>query len=178
MTPKKQHWSAGVILLAFVGCLTVAAQQAAPQPPEHSGLAPAAPVGSFPLSLDKPLEMAVESPGVEWRGNTYHLVQLGRAQFHLSALSRLTATFSGGVNTFDDVDYDVHVAVFNAHGQLLGTGRTVCSVARIWAGLSGTTSKTLDVDLGVNRDYAQAEFFSVAISNTQVLTPDQWQKQK
>ncbi len=178
MIQKKQPWCAVLILLASASCLVFVSQEAATQPPAQNGMARLAPAGSYALLWDKPLEIDVKSPGVKWADHTYHLVRLGRAQFHLSALSRLTATFNAGTNTFDNVDYDVHVAIFDAQGKLLGTGKTICSVSRIWAGRSGLTSKTLEVDFGVNRDYSQAEFFSVAISNSQVLTPDQWQKQK
>lgn len=174
MISKKQHWCIAPLLLASLGGLLVASQEAATQPPPPINRAP---VGSFDFRFDKSLDMDVKSPGVKWGGNTHHLVRLGRAQFSLSTLSRLTASIDGSVNTFDDVDYDVHVAVFNAQGQLIGTGRTVCSVSRIWAGATGLTPRTLHVDFGVNRDYSQAKYFSVAINNAKVLTPDQWQKQ-
>ena len=61
----------------------------------QSGFARLAPVGSFAFSMNRPIEIDVKSPGEEWGGHAFQLVRLGRAQFHLSALSRLTVSLAG-----------------------------------------------------------------------------------
>jgi hypothetical protein len=136
----------------------------------------AASPGAVPLALDRQLDLRVESQGIRWREYTYHLVRLNRARFHLDERSRLTAVLTGGLTTFDDVDYDVHVAVFDAVGDLLGTARTACPVERIWLGKVITSRVELKLDFGISHAFANARTFTVAITDRKVLTPDDWQK--
>ena len=90
--------------------------------------------------------------------------------------SCLKADIQAGVTGFDDVDYDISGAVFDAAGQMLGTARAQCKVKRIWAGNVGMMAQTIRLDFGVSLDYTRAAAFSVSISNRKVLTPDEWQK--
>jgi len=90
--------------------------------------------------------------------------------------NRLTAELQGGVTMFDDVDYDVSGAVFDAAGQLLGSARAQCKVQRAWAGKVAMKAQAVSLDFGVSLDYARAAAFAVCISNRKVLTPDDWQK--
>jgi hypothetical protein len=43
------------------------------------------------LVLDVPLQIAVKSQDVRWKGSVYNLVQIGKAKFHLDGSSYLTA---------------------------------------------------------------------------------------
>jgi hypothetical protein len=160
--------------LFAVGSL-VAASPAPPQdePTNRDGSASA----TVPLKLGRPIPLAVQSSGVKWRGNTYHLVNLASIQFELDKqVNRLTADVKAGIAGFDDVDYDVSAAVFDATGRLLGVARTRCRVRRMWAGTMAMGADTVSLDFGVSLDYAHAAAFVVGISNRKVLTPDEWQK--
>jgi hypothetical protein len=130
----------------------------------------------FPISLGEPAVIDVKSQGVEWRGNTYHLLRFGKARFRLDAEGRLLGTLTGGVTTFDDVPYEVHLAVFDGGGGLLGTAKAACPVQRIWLGKPLLETRTLEFDFGVSLAYRQAKSFSVAISERKVLTPADWQR--
>jgi hypothetical protein len=127
--------------------------------------------------LGRSIPLAVQSSGVEWHGNTYHLVSLGSIQFKLDKqTNRLTADIRAGIAGFDDVDYDVSVAVFDTTGRLLGAARTRCNVRRMWAGGMWNSAETISLDFGVSLDYEHAATFMVSISKRKVLTPDEWKK--
>jgi hypothetical protein len=130
----------------------------------------------IPLTMGASIPLAVQSAGVEWKGNTFHLVRLGSICFDLDKSSRLTAEIQAGVTMFDDVDYDISGAVFDAAGQLLGSARAQCKVQRMWAGTVFSMAQTIRLDFGISLDYARAAAFAVSISNRKVLTPDEWQK--
>lgn len=140
--------------------------------------APAPPVpGAWEVfRIDKPLPLRVSSAPVHWKGTDYVLVQIGEASFHKSPLGRVTALLTAGVLTFDNVEYEVHAALFDQAGKLLGTARTLCPVTRIWAGVPGITPAKLTLDFGISKAYERAEWFTVSVSEQEVLTPDQWQK--
>ena len=77
---------------------------------------------------------------------------------------------------FDNVDYDISAAVFDAAGQMLGSARAQCKVQRMWAGNVCRTGRTITLDFGISSDYTRAAAFAVSVSNRKVLTPDDWQK--
>jgi hypothetical protein len=129
-----------------------------------------------PLKLGSPIPLAVQSPGVAWRGDTYRLVRLGSITFDLDRNDSLKADIQAGLTEFDDVDYDVSGAVFDAAGQMLGTARAQCKVHRVWAGGVERRAQTIRLDFGVSLDYARAASFAVSVSNRKVLTPDEWKK--
>jgi len=84
-----------------------------------------------PLRLGSPIPLAVRSASVAWRGDTYHLVHLGSIRFDLDKNACLKADIQAGVTEFDNVDYDISAAVFDAAGQMLGTARAVQSAAAL-----------------------------------------------
>jgi hypothetical protein len=129
-----------------------------------------------PLKLGSSIPLAIQSPGVAWKGNTYHLVHLGSITFDLDKNACLKADIQAGVTGFDDVDYDISGAVFDAAGEMLGTARAQCKVQRMWLGNLKRTAQTIRLDFGVSLDYTRAAAFAVSISNRKVLTPDEWQK--
>src|ERR1035438_4709130 len=126
----------------------------------------------MPLKLGSSIPLAVRSAGVTWKGYTSHLVELDSIRFHLDKSGRLTAEILAEVTLFDDVDYDISGAVFDAAGQMLGSARAQCKVQRMWAGGVKTMAQTITLDFGVSLDYARATAFAVSISNRRVLTPD------
>jgi len=130
----------------------------------------------IPLKLGSAIPLSVQSAGVLWRGHTFHLVSLGSTTFNLDTNDCLKAEIQAGVACFDDVDYDISCAVFDAAGQLLGTARAQCNVRREWAGKMCVGPETITLDFGISRDYKRAAGFLVSISNRKVLTPDQWPK--
>jgi len=130
----------------------------------------------FPLKLGSPIPLAIQSPGVAWKGNTFQLVRLGSIRFDLDKNDCLKADIQAGVTSFDDVDYDISGAVFDAAGHMLGTARAQCKVQRMWAGEVKVSAQTIRLDFGVSLDYTRAAAFAVSVSNRKVLTPDEWQK--
>ena len=128
----------------------------------------------FPLKLGSPIPLAIQSPGVAWKGNTFQLVRLGSIRFDLDKSDSLKADIQAGLTEFDNVDYDVSGAVFDGAGQMLGTARAQCKVQRMWAGTVRMTAQTIRLDFGVSLDYTRAASFAVSVSNRKVLTPDEW----
>ena len=103
-------------------------------------------------------------------------MRLGSITFDLDKNDSLKADIQAGVTGFDDVDYDISGAVFDAAGQMLGTARAQCKVKRMWAGKVAMRAQTIRLDFGVSLDYTRAASFMISVSNRKVLTPDEWQK--
>lgn len=131
---------------------------------------------TVPLRLRASIPLSVQSAGVTWKGNTFHLVHLGSIRFDLDKSDRLKADIQAGVIEFDNVDYDISAAVFDAAGRMLGSARAQCKVQREWVGKVLRTGRTITLDFGVSLDYTRAAAFAVSVSNRKVLTPDDWQK--
>lgn len=132
--------------------------------------------GPMALKLNEPARIAVKSKGVVWKGNTFHLLSLHEAEFQLGARPHLKGRIKGSTVTFDDVDYEVHAAVFGKEGELLGTAKALQPVERVWLGKPLTSPAELTLDFGISEAYRNATTFSIAISDRKVLTPDQWAK--
>jgi hypothetical protein len=143
---------------------------------EPTGHREVAVTNTVPLELGSSIPLAVQSPGVAWKGNTYHLVNLGSVRFDLDQSDCLKADIQAGLTSFDNVDYDISGAVFDAAGQMLGSARAQCKVERLWLGGVKRTGRTIRLDFGVSLDYRRAAAFVVSVSNRKVLTPDDWQK--
>jgi hypothetical protein len=174
LNPTKRTALAAAAVLA-AGILSLLPCRLIAQP--SSNVPPTGAVTNLiPLKLESSIPLAVRSAGVEWKGNTFHLVQLGSIRFDLDKSDRLTSEIQAGVMGFDDVDYDISGAVFDAAGQMLGSARAQCKVRRMWAGVVKTMAQTITLDFGVSLDYARAVAFVVSISNRKVLTPNEWQK--
>ena len=149
-----------VFAIAVLGSLAIGSGfvVAAPEPPPNRAVKQeASPGPTIPLRLGRSIPLAIQSSGVEWRGNTYHLLSLGSIQFDLDKqTSRLKADIQAGIAGFDNVDYDVSVALFDATGKLLGAARSRCDVRRMWAGKMASGAETISLDFGVSLDYAHA----------------------
>ena len=130
-----------------------------------------------PMAIGKKLPLDVRSGGVVWRGNVYNLVRLSSIKFSVDRSASLTARISTQVCCFDDVDYKVHAAVFDASGNLLGAAGTVVNVKRVWLGnVASLANESCTLDFGQSDAYKRARYFSIAISMENVLTPDQWMR--
>lgn len=160
------------LLLAGPGAIAAPGEPPAPPQP------PAAPTnGPVPFEFGKPVPLNLSSSGVEWKGHTYQLLRLNSARFDLDRQTGLLkAEVKAGVTSFDDVEYDVSAAVFDARGRLLGTARAQCKVERIWLGHVMMMARDISLDFGLSLDYESATSFLIAISKRNVLTPDAWQK--
>ena len=133
----------------------------------------------IPLKFETLIPLSIQSDGVEWKGNVYHLLGLGSIQFALDKGSdHLTANIKAGTTSFDDVDYDISGAVFDAAGKMLGVARAQCHVERLWIGKVLMSSQTITLDFGRSLDYPDATAFMLTVSKRKVLTPDDWQKSK
>ena len=125
------------------------------------------------LLLNEPVRLRTRSRGVEWNARTYHLVSLKEVVFRSDLQSRLTARVSAEIQSLDEVDYDVHAAVYDAEGNLLGTARAPCAVPfALMKHVPGSKQEIL-LDFGISRKYKDAARFAFAISDRQVLTPDE-----
>ena len=155
--------------LGMAGILAIAAT--GPGTKDHQ---PAALPSALPLALGKPAPVVAESAGVEWNGNTYHLVKLDSIRFDLDNTNRLTAEIQAEVTSFDEVAYDISGAVFDAAGNLLGTARAQCRLERMWLGRVMHSPRTIGLDFGISLDYPRATAFMLGVSKRKVLTPDQW----
>lgn len=137
-----------------------------------------APVRTIPLELGRSIPLKVQSSGVEWAGQKLHLLTLNSIQFELDKqTNHLKAEIQAEGMSFENVDYDISVAVFDAAGELLGTARTQCQLQRVWKGtFKHGLKRTISLDFGSSLGYPRATTFMVSISNRKVLTPDEWQK--
>jgi len=125
------------------------------------------------MVIGKKLPLDIKSDGVLWRGNVYHLVRLSNVKFSLDRSASLTAGITAQVCCFDDVDYKVHAAVFDASGNLLGAAGTVVNVKRLWVGnVASLANESCTLDFGQSDAYKRARYFSIAISMENVRTPD------
>jgi hypothetical protein len=114
-----------------------------------------------------------------WGPDSAHLLALGSIQFGLeNGSNHLTAEIKAGTTSFDDVDYDIGGAVFDATGRMLGVARAPCHVNRTWLGRVLMSSETITLDFGGSLDYPGATGFMLTVSKRKVLTPDDWQKSK
>ncbi|MEI7729752.1 MAG: hypothetical protein WCO56_09265 [Verrucomicrobiota bacterium] len=169
---KTKHLLTSILsALTITSLLSMAANE-----PEQTKLPSVAVQNIVPLKLGTSIPLSVQSDGVTWRGHTFHLVSLGSTEFDLDTNDCLKAEIKAGVACFDDVDYDISCAVFDAAGQLLGTARTQCKVQRVWLGNLLVRAETITLDFGTSLDYKRAVGFAIGISNRKVLTPDQWPK--
>jgi hypothetical protein len=133
----------------------------------------------IPLKFGTSIPLSIQSDGVEWKGNVYHLLGLGSIQFASEKGSdHLIANIKAGTTSFDDVDYDISGAVFDAAGRMLGVARAQCHVDRTWLGHVLMSSQTITLDFGRSLDYPNASAFMLTVSKRKVLTPDDWQKAK
>jgi hypothetical protein len=128
------------------------------------------------IVLDAPILVNVKSQDVRWRGNVYNLVRIGKTTFHLDGQSRLTAKLAGGVTTFDNVEHEIHAAVFDGMGRLLGTAKAACPVERVWISKVLLEQREWPLDFGVSLAYADARSFTLTVNEQKVLTPEDWQK--
>jgi hypothetical protein len=167
-----------VLAVAVFGAIGGSLIMAAPPPRDNVAKDNAvAPGATIPLRIGNSIPLSVRSNGVEWRGNTYHVVNLSSIQFELDKqTSRLKAEIKAAVMQFNNMDYDVSAAVFDAEGRLLGVARARCEVGRFWSVNVVTGNDTLSLDFGVSLDYVRAASFMVCVSNRKALTPDEWQK--
>jgi hypothetical protein len=164
-----------IIIIVFVCCAVVVVSKGQP---ENEKPGPSAKSDKLiSLQFETPIPVTVESDGIEWKGYSYHLVRLGSIRFGIDKNNEhLTAEIQAGITSFDDIDYDISAAVFNATGQMLGVARTQCHVDRLWLGNVLTTSQTIALDFGRSLNYANASAFMLTVSKRKVLTPNEWQK--
>ena len=168
---KRLPATSALSAVAIISLLSMAADT-----PEQTKHREATPASALHLTFGVSIPLAVQSAGVEWNGTIYHLVKLDSIRFDLDSTDHLKAYIQAEVTTFDDVNYDVSAAVFDAAGQLLGTARTQCKVERIWLGDVLHSARTIGTDFGVSLDYPRATTFMISVSKRKVLAPEEWQK--
>ena len=131
-------------------------------------------VATKELAIDKALKVEVKSSPVEHQGRTYHLIDLHDVRFKLDEQGHLSAKASGTITSFDNVNYRIHAAVFDRKGQLVGTASADVEVPRLWVGYVVRGNREIALDFGISTNYAGATSFTIAVSQRNVLTPDQW----
>jgi hypothetical protein len=172
---KADNHMKGIFAVIALAISAIGGSAIAQQQSPETTKAPRAVGKTIPLEYRRPIPLSVESAGVQWRGQDYHLVSLRSIQFHWDLYnSRLRAEVKADVRTFANAEYDVSAAVFDASGQLLGAARGRCDVPCIIEGKSTIFSKVVNLDFGVSFDYSRAASFMISISRRKVLTPDEW----
>ena len=131
----------------------------------------------IPFEFEKAVRLEMTSTPVIWQEQPFHLVTLNAATLVLDRdQDQLTARVAAAILTFDNVDYDISICIFDSDHLLLGVARTQCKVPRVWAGRFFSQSKNLHFDFGISRAWQRATSLQVSISDRAVLTPDAWQK--
>src|SRR4051794_5043016 len=121
-----------VVLGAAFGIVLVTSQG---QPKNQRTTESSRPNNLISLQFESSIPLTIQSDGVEWKGFSYHLVSLGSVRFHLDEKTEhLSAEIQAGVTTFDEVDYNISAAVFDAEDRMLGVARAQCHVQREWLG--------------------------------------------
>ena len=129
-----------------------------------------------PLKLGASIPLSVQSAGVTWKGDTFHLVHLGSIKFDLDKSDRLKADIQAGVTEFDNVDYDIAPLYLMARDRCWGAHALSAKCSGCGPEKSTTTARTITLDFGISSDYTCAAAFAVSVSNRKVLTPDDWEK--
>ena len=169
MVPKRIFWLVALFVIPVVASrATVGGSITQPNPLVMRD--------SIPLILGDPIAVNIGSNAVEWKNGTYAPLHLNQVLFHLDNKSRLTATLGASVLTLATVDYDVHAAVFDAEGRLLGTAKTTCQIEAQeiwWYGHPVRDLREVKLDFGVSNSYGNAKHFALAISDCDILIPEQ-----
>lgn len=128
--------------------------------------------GVFALTLDVPVYVKMVSNEVELAvGKRYPLLEIHNVVFHLKDGARLTAILNGSVLTPYTIDYDIHAAVFDIEGNLLGTAKTTCEIKKepvYWIGLPVRPFRDFELDFGISKKYEKARYFSLVFSEPDV----------
>jgi len=172
LTQSKRFLAASAVSALVIACVFAIAADTQSQ--KQMDRQAAASLRLAPLVLGNSIPLTVQSPGIEWNGKTFHLLTLGSVLFDLDKADRLKADIQADVTTFDDVDYDIGCAVFDAEGKMLGVARAQCKVGREWLGRVQHSERTITLDFGVSLDYPNAKAFMISLSARKVLTPDKW----
>ncbi|MBI3008515.1 MAG: hypothetical protein HYY56_03230 [Candidatus Omnitrophica bacterium] len=106
------------------------------------------------------------------------MIQFNSIRFEITEESHLTAEINGAVCYFDDVEYTLHGAVYDASGALLGTATTPFKVQKLWLGyvVMDDGDRSFPLDFGISTNYGNAKYFALAISERTVKTANQWEK--
>ena len=127
------------------------------------------------LTLDEPILTDTRSDDVTLPdGQRLFLVHVRSVTFNLANGLHLTGTIRGSVLTAYTVDYDIHVAVFDLEGSLLGTAKATYEIEKqemFWYGAPFRLIRELNLDFGMSSKYRKATFFAIAISKPDMLSP-------
>jgi hypothetical protein len=141
-----------------------------PEPARKGKARPPVP-GAVPLEFDRKVTIGVRSRPVKVGKDDVHIVSVGTGVFRLTKESQLKATLNAAVVQQARVDYWVSAAVFDEKGRLLGAASHKEAVQRVRLGRVPTVFRQIPLDFGVSRDFSQAAYVVVAVSNPEVATP-------
>ena len=158
-------------ILAVVLAVSGLAAVAYPNDPAADAKAkPTAPTGLIPFELGKPIPVSVK---FETDITGYNLFSLRKIEFQLNKESHLTAKISMSYTTclidLDTITYNIHAAVFDSNGKLLGTAnapRKIYTGATF--GYSAYSGGEMSIDFGISLNYDKAKYFALAISEPEI----------
>lgn len=132
----------------------------------------------FDLDIDHYVRVKVESNEVELRDGRMHpVVYVNGCVFHLEDGLHLTARLSASDLEYHTAAYDIHAAVFDSEGHLLGTAKAVYEIEKAhiyWSGGGAFRGiQELELDFGISRKYGRARHFSLSISEPDVPPAEQ-----
>ena len=135
---------------------------------------PVAPTGLIPFELGKPIPVSVK---FETDIKGYNLFSLGKIEFQLNKESHLTAKITIYYTTGLDlptITYNVHAAVFDSNGKLLGTANAPRKI-NTWAttGFVGCRGSDMSIDFGISLNYDKAKYFALAINQPEIKVAKQ-----
>ena len=127
------------------------------------------PTGLIPFELGKPIPVLVKFETDITDGN---LFSLRKIEFQLNKESHLTAKITIYYTTGLDlptITYNVHAAVFDSNGKLLGTANAPRKI-NTWAttGFVGCRGSDMSIDFGISLNYDKAKYFALAISEPEI----------
>ena len=131
---------------------------------------PVAPTGLIPFELGKPIPVSVT---VKTDVTGYKLFHLREIEFLLNKKSHLTAkiatNYITGLTELPTITHNVHAAVFDATGKLLGTANASCKI-HTWATVGAVASVLgeMSVDFGTSLNYDKAKYFALAINEPEI----------
>jgi hypothetical protein len=118
------------------------------------------------LVLDESIKVSILAPDVKISGESRCPVSLSKIRFAFDhATNRLTAKVTAGKLMFDNVNYVVSGAVFDADGGLLGAARVVCEIRREILRVVLAVTQELVLDFGRSRRYSDAKSFQLCLSD-------------
>jgi len=133
---------------------------------------PPSPGSAIALRFDEFIETGARSGTIQHpHDRVTSAVGLRRVMFHLQDGLHLTAQLMPAWFPWKSVDYEIHAAVFDSKGNLLGTARETLSISKAkisYGSVPRALFDYMELDFGRSRNYQNASHFAIVVSEPQV----------